>query len=733
MTKDIEHRIRFKAVIIYVIVASVVIAMTIYLNNLRKNILSQRIEIENQHTLLSVTNDLMFSVSEAQSSASLYLSTNNQKYFNKYIKFIDTIEELIDSIIKIKPNSEEKLCRIETLLQEQAQNITELNLEFAEKNPIANIRERLQAYSPDLREDTLSAVNVRSDTVLNESSHKGLFRRISEVFKPSKDSSKIVVIQRVDTIKRTVNDSLIIHEVSDITRKAHEKYEQYIMRIEKQVGELMIYDKEIAGEVSALLLEFHKETLDSSLSMIDAGENAVKRNYIYSTIGGVFALVLILIFIILIITDINQGRKARLALEAANERTRQTMESRHQLLLAVSHDIKSPLNSILGYLALMKNEPNVHSMQNSSEHILSMLENLLEFSNLEQGALQKSISDFNLRDLFEDIYEMFLPLANQKTLAFTFTADNIRIRTDRVKLKQIVINLVSNAIKYTKTGSVSLETTFDKNELIIEVNDTGAGIPDEKLSEIFKPFIRIEENNALAAGTGLGMYVVKGLAELLGGEISILSEVGSGTTAIITIPAEHSLNEIPRGTKRITIYDDDPVIVKMLSDMLLRLGHQVVDTDCNLILTDMEMGDISGFEILHNAGSVPVVVMTGRADFSTEKAKELGFDGFLAKPFTIESLREIAGEGEILDELLGDNRDEIMALFRVSIEENFSKLKQALADNNFKQAQYACHKMFPMFAQTGLPTEELRKMDAHRNNEYEVWREDVEKILSIKV
>lgn len=280
---------------------------------------------------------------------------------------------------------------------------------------------------------------------------------------------------------------------------------------------------------------------------------------------------------------------------------------------------------------------------------------------------------------------------------------------------------------------VSLSATFDKNELTIEVNDTGAGIPDEKLSKIFKPFSRIEENNALAAGTGLGLFVVGGLVELLAGTIDIRSKVGEGTTVIVTIPFEHSPKEIPRGTKKITIYDDDPVVIKMLSDMLLKLGHQVVDTDCDLILTDMEMGDISGLDILHKAGSVPVVVMTGRADFSIQKAKELGFDDFLAKPFTIESLREIAGVGNILDELLGDNGDEIMALFRSSTEMNFSTLRQALADNNFKQAQSTCHKIFPMFAQLGLPTEELRKIDAHRNHDYEGWRQDVEKILDILI
>ena len=733
MAKSIEYKIRFKMAIIYIIVALGVLTMTMYLNNLRKNISSQRLEIENQHKLLSITNDLMYAVNDAQSSSSLYLSTKNKNYLTDYTKTTDSIKILIDSIIKLKPKEEEKLYRIETLLREQALNIKKLNIQFAGKNPVAAINKRLQEYEPT-KEDTVYILNIQRDTIIRELPQKGFFKRIGEVFKPSKDSEKIVVNQWVDTVRTIADDSLaIIYEVGDIAQEAQRVYERNIKTIEKQVRELITSNQDIASEVSTLLLEFHKETLDSTLSMIDSSEKTIKRNYTYSVSGGILALFLILSFIFLIITDINKGRETRQALEEANERTRQIMESRHKLLLSVSHDIKSPLNSVLGYLALMKSDPNVRSMQNSSEHILSMLENLLEFSSLEQGTLQKSVSDFNLLDLFRDIYEMFLPLAGQKEIAFSFAADDLRIHSDRVKLKQIVINLVSNAIKYTKTGTVKFGAAFDKNELKIEVNDTGVGIPSEKWPQLFRPFSRIEENNALANGSGLGMFVVKGLVELLEGKITIDSKVGEGTSIVVTIPVERSIKKIPQGTKKIKIYDDEPVVIRMVSDMLVRLGHKVVDSDYNLILTDMEMGDISGLDILRHARNVPVVAMTGHANFSTQKAIELGFDGFLAKPFSIESLREIVGEGETLDELLGEDRDEIMSLFRASTEENFSMLAQALADNNFKQAQVISHKMFPMFAQMGYPTEELRRMDIHRNKEYEGWQEDVKKILSIQV
>lgn len=734
MAKSIEKGIRFKAAMIYTIVAIGVVAMILYLHTVRKEISSQRVQIERQHTLLSVTNDLIFTVGGAQSAATLYLSTKNRTYLTQYSQFVDSVERLVDTIILLKPNEEEKLHKIGSLLRKQAQNITRLNAQLAGKNPVEVINERLQDYEPQVKEDTLHVVTIQRDTVIREAPKKGFFKRIKEVFKPSKDTVRVVVNQRTDTIRTTANDSIpIISEVGDIAQKAQKTYDQNIRTIEKQIGELIVSNKDIATEISGLLLELHRETFNATRLILINSEEAIARNYVYSTIGGILALVLILVFIGLIITDINKGRRARQELEKANENIRQVMESRHKLLLSVSHDIKSPLNSIMGYLELMENDDRVRSMHHSSQHILSMLENLLEFSSLEQGTLQKNTSEFNLKELFWEVYEMFLPLAGQKELSLLVEADDCRICTDRVKVKQIIINLVSNGIKYTQNGAVVFRGSFCEEQLKIEVADTGAGIPAAKLPQLFRPFSRIEENNAMAAGTGLGMFVVKGLTALLDGNITLESVVGKGTTITITLPAAAGRKPMLKGAKKVRVYDDDPTIVKIVSELLERLGHRVVENDPDLILTDMEMGAVSGRDILAQANGVPVVVMTGRSDFSDALAAEMGFCGFLAKPFTIESLREIIGTGETFEEWMGDDYEEIMELFRTSAKEHSSVLAQALADNDFPRAQAVCHKMLPMFAQLGYPTEELRKMDTNRGKEYENWQKDAESILSIKV
>jgi CheY-like chemotaxis protein len=231
------------------------------------------------------------------------------------------------------------------------------------------------------------------------------------------------------------------------------------------------------------------------------------------------------------------------------------------------------------------------------------------------------------------------------------------------------------------------------------------------------------------------MYVVKGLIDLLGGTISITSEVGKGTFVKVEIPVEKAVSTINKGMKKIAVYDDDVVVAMLVRDMLYHLGHKVVEQDYEVILTDMEMGDISGLDILAAAGNVPVILMTGRGDFSGEKALKLGFHGFLPKPISIENLREVFGEGEHLpdDFFYEEDEEEIMEIFRSSTLENFTLLKQALDTTDYAKAQALCHKMLPMFAQLGYPVDELRRIDARRAKEYEGWQTDVEKILSITV
>lgn len=725
---SIESNIRFKAAVLYIVVGVAAAVMLLYLYNLRSNIQGQKHGIEEQHRSLALTNELIFAVGEAQSSVGLFVSTNDTLYIQKFNSQVLTIDSLIDTLSVIEPVGKTKLGQIKGLLSRQTSNIMELNRQMSKTIPVAAISERIRKYKPT--QQVSLRVTYKRDTIYNTVKRKGFFGRMKEAFNPSKPKMTIINRQRIDTVRQSDGDSKkILAEVDRMARKADIRYQENIKAIGQKVSALIASDREISTQISGLLLQLHRQTFDSVLAAISRSEQEISKNYNVSKIGGAFALGLILLFIILIIYDVNKGKEAR-------EKIRQVMESRHKLLLSVSHDIKSPLGSMLGYLELRRQEgDDIRSMQSSARHILALLENLLEFSSLEQGSLKVSRSDFSIHGVSEEVGQMFQPLAEARKLAFSAHSDKVRVHSDQMKLKQIIINLVSNAIKYTREGEVSLQIRHAAGGLTVTVTDTGAGIPADKLADIFHPFTRVESNNGLAHGSGLGMFVVKGLVDLLGGEINVSSEVGKGTTVSVTIPCPKAEFVIKKGAKRIAIYEDDPVVLRMVREMLLQLGHKVVEHDPEVILTDMEMGEISGLDILASAGNVPVVVMTGHSDFTAEKAKTLGFDGFLPKPFGAEALREIFGEGEqaVGNDLWGDDLEEIMEIFRASTADNFILLNEALSASDFKKAQAICHKMLPMFAQLGYPTEELRRMDARRGEEYEGWRADAEAILKIKV
>lgn len=728
---NIERKIRFKAAGLYIITGIAVAMMLLFFYNIRSNIKSQRTEVEKQQHVLVLTNKLIYTVSEAQSAVSLFVSTHDTTYINKFSKKLLSINSFIDTLIVIEPVGKTKLQQIKNLLAKQTFNIAELNRQLGNENPLNAITERIQKYQPQQKKVTHNIATVKQDTVYKPApKKKGFFSRLKEVFSPGKNSMMVVSNLYVDTVLGGSTDSShILSEVKGMAVVAGKRYDKKIQAIQQQVAQQITSDREISTQIANLLLYLHRNTLNSVLSTIEQRERALNRNYTISLISGIVALGLILLFILLIIYDVNKGKEAR-------ERIKQVMESRHKLLLSVSHDIKSPLGSIMGYLELRSQQgEDIKSMQNSARHILALLENLLEFSSLEQGSLQLNTAVFPLAELNEEIGQMFMPLADSKKLSFRYSSDKVRLNSDQIKIKQIVINLVSNAIKYTPAGEVALQMTFTNGQLCVEITDTGAGIPADKLEDIYKPFSRVENNNALAHGTGLGMYVVKGLVHLLGGTIHISSEINTGTTVKVAIPCQQAEDTIKRGSKKIVVYDDDPVVAELASNMLIRLGHQIVEEDYDLILTDMEMGEITGLDILASAGTVPVIVMTGHSDFTAEKAAQLGFDGFVAKPFSLETLREIFGEGETKnsDSFLEEDDEKIMEMFRISTAENQLLLKQALADADFNKAQAVCHKMLTMFILLGYPTEALLRMDAQRGEAYDGWQTDIETILAIKV
>ena len=791
-----ERRTSWEVVITYLFVVALCAALFYYISNLRKTIDSQRSNISTQHATLDWVNRFTKNVHEAQNAANLYAFTEQAKYKKQFNAARDKLFAQADSLalFEVRDDNKQMVNDINKLIKSKGRLSNELSRQFHDFNPLAEFDRTIDDYIPPKPEEEIVVTTVSKDTIIRVPkavAKKGFWGRVGNVFYPEEEGDSIVhlTIEKTDTVRIQQHhpDSLkILADLRVLSNKAKMEYWNKIKEYENKTQELVKADNQLSEQISSLLIRLNQEILDSTITEIEKSEVLIKENTQTSILIGAVTLILIIVFVILIISDVNKGYRARRAAEEAKRKTEEIMESRHKLLLSVSHDIKAPLSSIMGHVELMDNtgnEKDISSIKQSADHILNLLNNLLEYSSLEQGKLQVSKETFDIGNLCEEIAEMFAPIAQHKNLQFSLENSidsNTMLNSDKLKIRQILTNLISNGIKYTLEGSVTFKARLGRNLVVFDVIDTGMGIPEDQREEVFKPFARIESYNQFAEGSGYGMTVVKGLIDLLGGEINIESEVGKGSHFEVRLPVEvvHDMENDGTGqanTKslNILIVDDDNTLLSVIGNMLQRLGHQAIAcrskndiegavaqiADYDYILTDREMGAMSGNDILHlfkeKDASLPVILMTGRIEYTTEKAKEEGFDGFLQKPFNMKQLETLFGnvtaeEGTIevstqfsddfpaFCQMMGDDEEairQILTVFAQSTGDDLVLMNTLIEESKFVEAQDLCHKMLPMFTQLERDTTFLAKMNELRGKGKKEkkdrhWKDDARKFMA---
>ena len=783
-------------VITYLFVIALCAALFYYIFNLRKSIENQRSNINTQHVALNWVNEFTKNVHAAQNAANLYAFTEQTKHRREFNTYRDAIKAQTDSLLKVEISEDNKLMvnEINNLIKSKGRISNELSRQFHDFNPLAEFDRTIDDYRPPKPEEEIVVTTVSKDTVIHvpkKVEKKGFWERVGNVFSSTEEQEDSVVhisMERTDTlrIQHQGQDSVnILADLRVLSDKAKNEYWTKIKQYEKKTQELVKADNQLSEQISSLLIRLNQEILDSTIKEIEKSEEIIQENTRYSILVGAITLGLIIIFIILIISDVNKGYRARRAAEEAKRKTEEIMESRHKLLLSVTHDIKTPLSSIMGNVELMdksKNEKEFSSIQQSADHILNLLTNLLEFSSLEQGKLKVNNETFNLRQLCDETAEMFEPIARHKNLQFIYEPsfeEDCTIISDRLKIKQIISNLISNGVKYTLEGSVTFKARMGRNLIVFDITDTGVGIPQDKLEEVFKPFVRIETYNQFAEGSGYGMSVVKGLVDLLGGEIQIESEVDKGTHFEVRIPvssvdtkleAKDETNEDNKKSLNILVIDDDNTLLSVIDTMLHRLGHQAIPcrsksdvegavaqiADYDYILTDREMGALTGNDILHifkeADANKPVILMTGRIEYTNEKAKKEGFDGFLQKPFNLKQLESLFGsvatsenkedtafpDFPAFSEMMGNDKEamtDILTVFVQSTANDLVSMNTLIEQSDFVEMQALCHKMLPMFIQLERDTTFLARMNAMRGKDeteedYPNWKEDATQFMA---
>ncbi len=388
--------------------------------------------------------------------------------------------------------------------------------------------------------------------------------------------------------------------------------------------------------------------------------------------------------------DITYTKEYEKALKAAKEAAESANLAKSTFLSSMSHEIRTPLNAILGFSELMQADENLSkkhiewlgTINRSGEHLLDLINDILEVSRIEAGRISLTQSTFNIHSMLSDIEEMFRVKTDKKNLSLILEySDELPryIVTDKAKLKQIIINLIGNAVKFTKKGGIAVRAHVkhenDKTRFVAEIEDTGPGIAEKDIDKLFRKFGQTEAG-IREGGTGLGLAISRQYAKLMNGDIIVKSEVEKGACFTLTIDIESGKKSVKEenqkrrviglkpGQKRyrVLIADDREDNRELLKIMLTSVGFEVEEVrngkeviekfkaqPPDLILLDIRMPVMDGYETVHRIknmrnGKIPIIAVTASA-FQEDRGKalEAGVDAYLRKPFKESELFECIG------------------------------------------------------------------------------------------
>ena len=620
---------------------------------------------------------------------------------------------------------------ISSLLKEEQRNLKQLSDAMAGRptqnylqNKVKNLntgKDSILVHSkaPQTHEAKKTTVEVLK-------TRRGFFRRLADAFKKEhaetlsvkQDSNRAVI----DSVTTPVNVAENVATILDqIDKKEKVETQGHKQNINKEMEELKMVSAKLALRSAKHLSDVHQREKDNMQEAIKKAMEARKHLLWQMELLAIVAFFAIVIMIWFIWRDARKERIYRENLEAANEEIQRIMNQRERLLLTITHDIKAPAASISGFIDLMKdyvsNPQGIECLQNiknSAVHLSHLVASLLDYHQLENGLMKVQPTSFSPAQLVAESVEGMKLRAEEKGLEISFeckmkgmgTSDSPMkkefFRADAFRIRQILDNLVSNAIKYTDRGRVTIQAQVSeilgKPTLTLSVKDTGKGMTDEEKQKVFQAFTRLKSAQGIE-GTGLGLSITQELVSLLGGEIILHSTLGKGSTFIITIPIEpapmeesqemapsevehdpspdsaqdkegqnsgsHQVTDIKKkpefANHKILILDDDKLQLQLLQEMLRRIvGDTWQVFACNhvmdalttlhneqpaLMLMDIEMPEMNGMDMIAhiNHTHMTVVAMTAHDTSILEQLLKAGFDDCLFKPFSMEKLSDILG------------------------------------------------------------------------------------------
>ena len=621
---------------------------------------------------------------------------------------------------------------ISSLLKEEQKNLKQLSDAMAGKPNKNYLHDKVKSLNAGkdsilVHSKAPQTHEAKKTTVEVLKTRKGFFRRLADAFKKEhaetlsvkQDSNRAVIDSVTTPVNVAGNVANILEQIDKKEKVETQDHKQHINR---EMEELKMVSAKLALRSAKHLSDVHQREKDAMQESISKAMEARKHLLWQMELLAIVAFLAIVVMIWLIWRDAKKERIYQENLEAANEEIQRIMNQRERLLLTITHDIKAPAASISGFIDLMKdyvsNPQGIECLQNiknSAAHLSHLVASLLDYHQLENGLMKVQPTSFSPAQLVAESVEGMRLRAEEKGLEISFeckmkgmgTSDSPMkkefFRADAFRIRQILDNLVSNAIKYTDQGSVTIQAqvskVMGKPVLTLSVKDTGKGMTNEERQKVFHAFTRLKSAQGIE-GTGLGLSITQELVSLLGGEIILHSTQGKGSTFIVTIPVEPAPKEETQNKNqtgvgddkaldsnpeekendsaspqvsvekkkktefanhKILILDDDKLQLQLLQEMLRRIvGDTWQVFACNhvmdalttlhneqpaLMLMDIEMPEMNGMDMIThiNHTQMMVVAMTAHDTSILEQLQKAGFDDCLFKPFSMEKLSDILG------------------------------------------------------------------------------------------
>ena len=664
---------------------------------------------------LTLVSNMLSELIEANGQARTYITTGEKRYLARYRKLDKDIQKLADSLkyfSALQPEQYERMLVVDSLLQIKRATMANFFRMRKEGDTLALYPEVINKLEVDVKDSiaTENQANAKSTgekhvtaKVVEDEPKQNIFKKIWDNVSGKKTKKDTIQRQlpqpriKADTLNAMKADrDTTIEMVKSQLQRMGEKERLVRQRSIERDLLLMRTDQVIMDEIRNVFLLFEKEEINRTIEDARHSRAVFKRLWNTAMTLAMLGLLTMIIFVILIWKDLARSNFYRRQLESARHLAEKLLKVKELFLANMSHEIRTPITSIIGFSEKLlttklsvDQENYLRYIDSSSEHLLGLVDDLLDYSRIESGTFNLDSVPFIPAYLFQHAFETLQFKAGLKGLEMHYTSDldtSKAVVGDPLRVRQIIYNLLNNSLKFTEQGTINLNVTSslsgDKMLINFVVTDTGIGIPEEKQEEIFNEFTQVDVGiTRRYGGSGLGLAICRKLVDLMQGEISLESKPGSGTSISVGIELklyDGEVSELTEGNRNVTIdlkgqrvllAEDDETTRILLADSLNSFGAGVVvATDgesawklfseqpsaFNIVLTDIQMPNLSGPELaekiikLSNEAQIPVPPVIGLTAHATNSEIEIfiqkGIQNVLIKPFRQYQLVEMLGK-----------------------------------------------------------------------------------------